>query len=395
MRHSNRCDGRGAFIAVGNPQQRGTMTRAEALMVRCPDRSRAHGCHRGRSQRLTQTMPSNSVGADRSVPANASAFMSSGGEMAALIVAKDWSDTPLGPLASWPRSLQTALRILVTSRYAMWLGWGPDLVFFYNDAYRSMTLGGKHPWALGQPASKVWEEIWQDIGPRAESVLHTGNATWDDGLRLFLERSGYTEETYHTFSYSPLPDDDARIGGMLCVVTEETDRVIGERRLATLQQLASLLAAARTEPDMCAAIQRGLGANPHDLPFTLTYLFDHGGESARLVCRTGIAAGHAAAPEHLDSADVRSVWPAHAIQRGIGKVVLDDLSFVSDLPIGAWSLAPRAAVAVPIVQQGQSRPAGMFVTGLNPYRPLDEPNARFVDLVAAQIALGLAGARAY
>ena len=127
------------------------------------------------------------------------------------------------------------LRILVTSRYAMWMGWGPELTFFYNDAYRSLTLGVKHPWALGQPATKVWAEIWQDIGPRAESVMRTGEATWDEGLLLFLERSGYPEETYHTFSYSPLPDDDGRIGGMLCVVTEETERVIGERRLATLR----------------------------------------------------------------------------------------------------------------------------------------------------------------
>jgi hypothetical protein len=92
--------------------------------------------------------------------ANVSAFIASGGEMAALIGARDWSETGLGPSETWPRSLQTALRILVTSRYAMWLGWGPDLIFFYNDAYRSMTLGAKHPWALGQPAAKVWEEIW-------------------------------------------------------------------------------------------------------------------------------------------------------------------------------------------------------------------------------------------
>ena len=188
--------------------------------------------------------------------ANVSAFIASGGEMAALIGARNWSETGLGPSETWPRSLQTALRILVTSRYAMWLGWGPDLIFFYNDAYRSMTLGAKHPWALGQPAAKVWEEIWEDLRPRAETVLRTGNATWDEGLRLFLERSGYPEETYHTFSYSPLPDDDGKIGGMLCVVTEGTERVIGERRLATLQRLALELAAVRTEPDVCAVPAR-------------------------------------------------------------------------------------------------------------------------------------------
>jgi hypothetical protein len=98
------------------------------------------------------------------------------------------------------------VRILLTSRYQMWMGWGDTLSFFYNDAYRP-TLGVKHAWALGASAREVWKEIWPDIGPRIEHVLKTGEATWDEGLLLFLERSGYSEETYHTFSYSPLSDD--------------------------------------------------------------------------------------------------------------------------------------------------------------------------------------------
>jgi len=87
------------------------------------------------------------------------------------------------------------------------------------------------PWALGRPTTDVWAEIWRDIGPRIEQVMETGIATWDEGLLLFLERSGYVEETYHTFSYSPLSDDTGAVAGMLCVVTEETERVIGARRL--------------------------------------------------------------------------------------------------------------------------------------------------------------------
>ena len=160
------------------------------------------------------------------------------GEMAARMQSFDWSKTPLGPVERWPQSLKTAVRIMLTSRYAMWMAWGPDLTFFYNDAY-APTLGIKQTWALGSPASKVWAEIWPDIGPRIESVLKTGEATWDEGLLLFLERSGYTEETYHTFSYSPLADDTGAVSGMLCVVTEETERVIGERRLKTLRDLGA------------------------------------------------------------------------------------------------------------------------------------------------------------
>src|SRR5262249_50698652 len=108
------------------------------------------------------------------------------GEMSRLMRAHDWSATPLGPVGSWPQSLKTAVRILLSSRYAMWLGWGADFTFFYNDAYARMTLGAKHPWALGRPAREVWAEIWGDIGPRAESVVRTGKATWDERLLLFL-----------------------------------------------------------------------------------------------------------------------------------------------------------------------------------------------------------------
>src|SRR5690606_19356453 len=170
---------------------------------------------------------------------NFSAGFTGGGEMGERTRAFDWSATSQGPISAWPHSLRSAVQIMLGSRYAMWLGWGPDLIFFYNDAYAKMTLGAKHPGALGRPTREVWSEIWNDVGPRAESVIRTGEATWDEGLLLLLERQGFPEETYHTFSYSPLPDDQGGIGGMLCVVTEETQRIIGERRLRTLRELAA------------------------------------------------------------------------------------------------------------------------------------------------------------
>ncbi|HLK51912.1 MAG TPA: PAS domain-containing protein, partial [Candidatus Angelobacter sp.] len=166
-------------------------------------------------------------------------IFSGGGEMGARIRGFDWSKTPIGPISTWPQSLKTAVRILITSRFAMWMSWGPELTFLYNDAYAHMTLGEKHPWALGKQSREVWAEIWQDIGPRIRQVLETGESTWDEGLLLFLERSGFPEETYHTFSYSPLTGDDGKINGHLCVVTEETERIIGERQLTFLRSLSS------------------------------------------------------------------------------------------------------------------------------------------------------------
>src|SRR5580765_5886433 len=195
------------------------------------------------------------------------------GDMNLLMQNVDWSATPLGPPAAWPRSLRTVIRILLTSRYAMWMGWGPELTFLYNDAYGAMTLGAKHPWALGRPAREVWAEIWPQIGPRIDKVLTTGGATWDEQLLLFLERSGYAEETYHTFSYSPLPDDDGSIRGHLCVVTEETERVIDERRLAVLKELGTHLAVAKHEEEVFRAPERALATEARDLPFAAVYVF--------------------------------------------------------------------------------------------------------------------------
>jgi signal transduction histidine kinase len=334
-------------------------------------------------------IPTNRVPGDRDAPGAGgypSAFALAGGEMAALIGSTDWAATALGPGENWPPSLMTVLRMLVTSRYQMWMAWGDDLTFFYNDAY-APTLGVKHPWALGQPAKEVWREIWPDIGPRIESVLQTGHATWDEALLLFLERSGYPEETYHTFSYSPLPDDDGAIAGMLCVVMEETQRVIGERRLATLRDLASELGAVRSEPDVLEAVERSLAHDTRDIPFNLIYLAD--GDTGRLRRATDSGGiGDSLAPDTVEPDALPWVG-------GQDKRVLHDIGAVPNLPSGAWDKPPRQVVVVPIVQQGEKQQAGLFIAGLNPYRPFDEAYAGFIDLVAAQIASGLAAARAY
>ena len=312
--------------------------------------------------------------------------------MAALIAAKDWAATAVGPRHTWPQSLTTILRMMLTSRYQMWMAWGTELTFFCNDAY-TPTLGVKHPAALGRPAHQVWSEIWPDIGPRIESVLRTGEATWDEGLLLFLQRSGYPEETYHTFSYSPLPDDAGSVAGMLCVVMEETQRVIGERRVATLRELASELSAVRSEPEVLWAVGRALGHNTKDLPFSLLYLPD--GETGRLLRSVYTDETDVATESLLIGPPEDLPFPAIDMLAGQQKHLIHDVGEFPGLATGAWDRPPRQVLIVPIAQQGQERPAGLFIAGLNPYRPVDEAYAGFIELVAAQIAAGLGAARAY
>jgi PAS domain S-box-containing protein len=275
----------------------------------------------------------------------------------------------------------------------MWMAWGPQLTFFCNTAYRRDTLGRKYPWALGRPASEVWAEIWDDIGPRITTVLTTGHATWDEGLLLYLERSGYPEETYHTFSYSPLRDDAGAVVGMLCVVREDTDRVIADRRMTTLRDLGSDPSVVRTEQQMLTFTSRQLGRNQRDLPFTVTYLFGEDG-LARKAASTGLADEHPAAPAELAVGDAASAWPAAAPARGEAVVVdLKNAPF-TDLPTGDWPEPPAEALLVPLLQRG-ARPYGFLVAGLNRYRPLDDTYRGFVELVAGHVAAGIGSARSY
>ncbi len=257
------------------------------------------------------------VPGDREPPANHE-FFAGNGEMANRMRSFDWSKSSLGPAEAWPQSLKTTVRIMLTSRYAMWMSWGPEIAFFYNDAY-TPTLGNKHAWALGCPANTVWAEIWPDIGPRIDRVLRTGEATWDEGLRLFLDRSGYLEETYHTFSYSPLADDDGAVSGMLCVVTEETQRIIGERRLKTLRDAGTRAAVAQSADEACRLVIAALDDNPADVPLALLYLTSDDGKTAQLRAASRLARGHAGWAETITLAGPTSQasWPlAEAMSQG-------------------------------------------------------------------------------
>jgi len=322
-------------------------------------------------------------------------FPQGGGAMGARIRAHDWARTPLGPIAAWPRSLRTAVQIMLTSRFAMWMAWGPELVFFCNDAYRP-TLGVKDPWALGSPAATVWAEIWPEIGPRIGHVMDTGEATWDEGLMLFLERSGYPEETYHTFSYSPVPGDDGHTAGMLCVVTEETERMIGERRLAQLRDLAAAITSAQSQDEVLRAVEQGIGVSRKDLPFTLLYLLDEGSGRARLAAATGFDPGHAAAPAAIELDAAGPAWPLAAALAGDGLAVADGLDTrFADLPRGPWDLPPNQAAILRLARQGHEEAAGFLITGINPFRRMGPSYAGYLRLLAGQVSAGLANARAY
>ena len=157
-------------------------------------------------------------------------FIEGGGDIGELIRSKDWSQTPLGPPDTWPSSLRTAVMILLHSRFPMFVWWGEDMITIYNDAYR-VIAGEKHPQALGSPGVKVWPEIWDVVGPLAQRVMEEGKSNWAEDQLLFINRRGYVEESYFTFSYSPVFDESGKVGGVFCACTETTEKVLSARKV--------------------------------------------------------------------------------------------------------------------------------------------------------------------
>ncbi len=318
-------------------------------------------------------------------------FLDGGGEMGERMRALDWTTTPLGPPDGWPRSLKTVVRMMLDSRYAMWMAWGPEMIFFCNDAYLP-TLGLKREWALGARSSRVWAEVWDAAYSRIRHVRTTAEATWDEGLLLYLERSGFREETYHTFSYSPVYDDELQVDGMLCVVTEVTDRVIGERRLRVLRDLAARTVGAEDAADCARRVCEVLSEFPLDLPFATLYLTDGGARLARLACCTD---DEARFPDRLSLADPPDGWPLRELMDGGATGELPSLAALGlTLSRSPWPEPLDHALVLPLRSAGKE-PAGFLVVGPSPRRPLDEDYRAFLTLVAGQAAAALADASAY
>ena len=161
-------------------------------------------------------------------------FLGGGGNVGALMRSHDWSTSPLGPPETWPQSLRAVVGLVLQSRFPMFVAWGQDLGFLYNDPYAEI-LGAKHPRALGRRFYDIWSEIWTDISPLIDAAM-AGQATYREDLPLLMNRKGYDEQTWFTFSYSPLRDETGKVAGMFCACQETTQKVLALRGLRELNE---------------------------------------------------------------------------------------------------------------------------------------------------------------
>jgi signal transduction histidine kinase len=321
-------------------------------------------------------------------------FLSGGGEMGERMRAFDWSCSPVGPATQWPQSLKTAVSICIGSRYPIVLWWGnPEYTMFYNDGYIPVLGVTKHPGWLGRSGREAWKEIWSTVGPMLDSVFQTGEATWSEDLLLLMDRNLPREETYFTFSYSPIRGDKDEIDGIFCACYETTGRVVGERRLQTLRDLGRI--EVKSAEEACQIALNTLAANPYDVPFALVYLLDEDARGAHLICASGIEDDSTAAPA-LITMNGDATWPlCDVFETNTAKVVSDVEQRFGSLPGGPWPESCNTALILPIGASVHAKPSGFLVAGLSPRRIVDAEYRSFFDLVVGHVGTAISNARAY
>ncbi len=312
--------------------------------------------------------------------------------MADLMSAYDWSQTPLGDPSGWSQSLKTVLSILLTSQHPIFLWWGRELIQFYNDAYRPILGTTKHPQAMGQRGRECWQEIWDVIEPTIEAVTQRGESTRiQDGL-LILERNGYLEECYFNYAYSPVRDETGAVGGVFCVCDETTKRVVGERQLKTLRELAAQPMETQIVAAACQLSMSAIANNPADLPFALLYLIDDLGDGARLMGTAGIAPGTIASPDRIELAT--HPWQLSKVrQQGQPAYIIDLAERFDSLPQSIWQEPPQSAIVVPLNRAGQQQLSGFLILAVSPRRAFDDEYRGFFEVVASQVEIAIANAR--
>jgi signal transduction histidine kinase/DNA-binding response OmpR family regulator len=325
-------------------------------------------------------------------------FLTGGGSMGELIRSFDWSRTALGSPDGWSPALRTMVGILLANRFPLLLWWGPEYVSIYNDAYRPI-LGQKHPWGLGRAVRECWSEIWHVIGPLIDTPFNGGPATWIEDLELEINRAGFFEETHFTVAYSPVPDGAAPrgIGGVLATVHEITEKIIGQRRVLALRDLASA-AEAKSAKEACANAAASLAKYTKDIPFALLYLTGADDREASLAAAAGIETSPGIAPPliSLQEGEGGGTWPLRAARLTGEMQVVENLSSKFEaVPSGPWTDPPHCAVVVPVRANMVHQFFGFFVAGVSSRLRLDDSYQDFLKLATSQIATAIGNAQAY
>jgi signal transduction histidine kinase/ActR/RegA family two-component response regulator len=310
-----------------------------------------------------------------------SRFVFRGSVTGELISAIDWSASPLGPITHWPRSLKTIVGTMLSSRQPMFLWWGPELIQFYNDAYLPSLGAGEHPAAMGQRGRDCWGEIWPLIWPRIDDAMSRGKASSNEDLLVPLVRNGRHEEAYWTYGFSPARDEEGRVAGTLVICTDNTSRIIAERRLQVIRRLAEATYPCEDTQSVFGEALNIVGSATSDIPFALVYRLDLEVSEPRLVHSINVDA------ETLPAVDA-------SVRQALLGQAHDDASHsnlltLTDSVFGLAHTWPEP-VSHLYAHSSKTQCAGIWVFGLGPRLPFDASYRDFLIDVVEQIDLACA-----
>ncbi len=296
----------------------------------------------------------------------------------------------------WPISLKTSISLILNSTHPMWIGWGPEVTFFYNDAYIDVLSRAKHPQALGKPCSEVWSEVWDICGPLVDKVFQKGESSFQNDVRFLMNRGDFVEEMYYSFSYSPIRDESGNVGGLFCPTADVTPKVLNTRRLQTLSELAAKALVEKSTAGACSSAAAILEKNPDDIPFALLYLVEPDGSAATLEQSCGILRGHHTnSPTNVKLAtlnDEGRLWPLSRVMR-TGQMEIVSIKGRDGFPSGLAGQVLSQALVLPVISGGQNKPLALLVAGVSPARKLDSDYRTFYELVAGHVATAIHNAQ--
>jgi PAS domain S-box-containing protein len=308
-------------------------------------------------------------------------FLAGEGEMRRRVREFDWSKTALGDPAGWSYGLKTALTTMLNCGSPAFLTWGPSYVQFYNDAYIRILGEKKHPQALGSTSPETWSEIWDFVGPAFDSVMASGRPIAEADKLLLMQRNGYLEECYFTFSYSPLLDDDYRVNGLSILAWETTSEVVSYRRANVVRMLVQGLSEATDMAGIRTAFERSVRENRKDLPFGVWYEIREDRSGLDLVAVAGLERGSALSPEHIDFKH-----GSHYLGlMNVDSPVVHNCLIAPALlrwERGEPPLAnPHSMMIKPLCYSTFQHPDSYVVLALNPMRPNDAAQQDFLQLI--------------
>jgi signal transduction histidine kinase len=328
-------------------------------------------------------------------PESANKTPFTGGKMGIEVSAKDWSKTPLGPIDKWPQSLRTTVSLCLASNFPISIAWGPKRVQIYNDGYWQIC-GDKHPASMGQDFKECWFTAWPVIGDAFESATD-GQTKFLVNQRMFLDRNGYLEETFFTFSFSPIKGESGGVDGLFHPVIELTQQSLGDRRMIILRNIAARTMNAKTSAEAIALIMEVIKESELDIPFGLLYTLNAEGDSLTLKKSTGLPSDSGLCANEINlEEDNGTAWPfKKAIHQGIPVKIEKLKNLFGEFKAGPYDEAPHTAFLFPILLPGLKHPFGIFVAGLSSRRVIDDPYATFFELVSAAITGAITKAKAF